>query len=97
MKEKQQVQDALISNINIIRIGNEEALTINNDLLENTNYFLTMMRGLDPNFMLSELKIEKTDIAQAMNGSVLYSSSSGQASGKNEDKLNQEQTSHSRK
>lgn len=63
MKEKQQVQDALISNINIIHIGNEEALTINNDLLENTTYFLTMMRGLDPNFMLSELKIEKTDTA----------------------------------
>lgn len=97
MKEKQQVQDALISNINIIRIGNEEALTINNDLLENTNYFLTMMRGLDPNFMLSELKIEKTDIAQAMNGSVLSQNPSASASGKNEDKLNQEQTSHSRK
>ena len=63
MKEKQQVQDALISNINIIHIGNEEALTINNDLLENTTYFLTMMRGLDLNFMLSELKIEKTDTA----------------------------------
>lgn len=76
LKEQQKSQDVLISNVNIIQIGNQEALTLAGDLLENTEFFLQMMRKIDDNFMLSELKIDKTDYMTALSNSVL----------KNEDK-----------
>jgi hypothetical protein len=94
------VEDTLISNINIIKIGDVEALTINNEMLENSTYFCHMMQQVDPKFLLSELKIEKTEATVALQTSVLaphQSTSSGLASGKGDDKTNQEQTAHSRK
>jgi len=75
VKELQKVQDNLISNINIIKVGNEEALTLNNDLLENTDFLLRMMQAIDPNFMLSELKMDRTEEKVAMQASVLKESS----------------------
>jgi hypothetical protein len=54
-------------------VGGEEAITLNNELLENTDFLLKMMQTIDPSFMHSELKIERTDVATAMKGSVLQS------------------------
>ena len=56
----------MISNINIIKIGEAEALTINNEMLENSTYFCHMMQQVDPKFLLSELKIEKTEATVAL-------------------------------
>lgn len=60
--EREKVQDMLVESINIIKIGNEEAITLNNDFLANNEFMLKMLQKIDPNFMMSELKIEKTDI-----------------------------------
>ena len=60
------MEDTLISNINIIKIGDAEALTINNEMLENSTYFCHMMQQVDPKFLLSELKIEKTEATVAL-------------------------------
>ena len=49
----------MISNINIIKIGDVEALTFNNEMLENSTYFIHMMQQVDPKFLMTELKIEK--------------------------------------
>ena len=43
VKEQRQSEDNIIANINIIKIGNQEALTLNNYLLENTDFILKMM------------------------------------------------------
>lgn len=71
LKQQQQAQDSIISYINIVKIGNEEAITLSNYLLENTGFLLQMMQTIDPNFMLSDLKVEKTDYGTAMAASVL--------------------------
>ena len=71
MKKKQAYQDNLISCINIVKIGDHEALTLNNQFIENTQFFQEIMHNIDPNFMYFELKIDKTDSASAMQGSVL--------------------------
>lgn len=76
LKEQQLHQDHLISNINIVKIGNDEAITLNNYLLENTDFFLKCLRATDPNFLMTELKIEKTDTSTALKESVLRPTSS---------------------
>jgi len=40
MKEQKEVQDLLISSINIIKIGEHEAITLNNSFIENTDFFI---------------------------------------------------------
>jgi hypothetical protein len=47
--------------VNIIKVNNEEAITLDNYLLENTEFLLTIMQNIDPNFLISELKIEKQE------------------------------------
>lgn len=92
VKEQRQSEDNIISNINIIKIGNQEALTLNNYLLENTDFILKMMQTIDPNFMMSELKIEKAEASQAMSGSVL--SKEAQAGAGKHDEKGAEAPSH---
>ena len=70
-KEKTESQDLLISNIKIIEIDEKEAITIGNELLENTQFFLQIMRNIDNNFMSSDLKIEKAEFNSAMQVSVV--------------------------
>lgn len=39
-KERERSEDCLVTNIRIIKIGNEDAITLSNYLLENTQFFL---------------------------------------------------------
>ena len=55
----------------IIKIGDQDAITLSNDLLENTSFLLQIFTQIDRNFMAAELKIEKTDIKSAMDSSVI--------------------------
>jgi hypothetical protein len=61
----------LITNIRVIKIGEQEAITLSNDLLENTSFLLQIFNNIDRNFMAADLKIEKTDGKTAMDSSVV--------------------------
>jgi hypothetical protein len=67
----------------VIKIGEQEAITLSNDLLENTSFLLENFMKIDKNFMATELKFEKTDIKSAMESSVLNYPGKGEES-KNE-------------
>lgn len=70
IKEREKSEDCLLSEMRIVKIGNEPALTVSNYLLENTSFFLAQMRKIDPNFLLGDLKVERTDNKMAMSKSV---------------------------
>lgn len=61
----------MIAALNFITVGNEEAITLNNDFLENNSYLIKMLQTVEPNFMRNDLKIEKTDIQNALSASVV--------------------------
>lgn len=59
-----------MSNLRIVKIGDEQALTLSNYVLENTEFFISRMQTIDSSFMKTELKIEKTEVKVAMAHSV---------------------------
>lgn len=38
------IEDLLIMNVRLIRIGDEEAITLSNEILENTSFMLQQMK-----------------------------------------------------
>ena len=38
------IEDLLIMNVKLIRIGDEEAITLSNEILENTSFMLQQMK-----------------------------------------------------
>ena len=65
-------EDYLIMNIRIIKIGDEETITLSNEIIENTSFLLQQLRNIDKNFLLTDLKIEKSDFKIAMQKSTFY-------------------------
>lgn len=65
------MQDSLITSVSIIKIGDQEAVTLNNSFIENTDFFLKMMKEIDPYFIQFDLKIESSDVNTAMASSVI--------------------------
>jgi hypothetical protein len=83
----------------VVEVGGQQALTLNNDLLENTDYFLKIMREVVTLFMRSELKVEKQDAVAVFEYNALLTKSlkSAEASQAKEGGTSNSQQTQSRK
>lgn len=70
-KEMQAAQEEILDNLRIVRVGEQDAITLSNHLLENTHFFFQILQKIDKNFLQAELKIEKQEYSRAMQPSVL--------------------------
>lgn len=73
VREGQKAQDFLVTSVKLIKIGDQDALTLDTALIENTDFFLQALRTIDPHFIAAELRVEKQEAKDVMNASVLKS------------------------
>ena len=58
--------DIVLQSLAIIEVAGQEALTLTNSLLENTNYLLEVFRQVNSLFLRGELKIDKCEAVAAL-------------------------------
>lgn len=47
----QAVQEEIVNNLRIVKVGEQDAITLSNHLLENTHFFFQIMQKIDKNFL----------------------------------------------
>lgn len=65
-KEEAHAADIVLQSLSIIEVAGQEALTLSNQLMENTGYLLNILRQVNTLFLRGELKIEKCEAVEAL-------------------------------
>jgi hypothetical protein len=74
MQEKQQSEDMLIEGVRVVSVQSQnDTLTLDPDLFENTEFFMKIMKSVDDRFLIKNKDINK--ISYPVDGSLLVKSS----------------------